>query len=245
MHTTGQTILITGGATGIGFALAQALVEKDNHVLICGRREHKLREAKAKLPQVDTRVCDVSNPQNRHDLFQWAITHFGGLNVLINNAGIQRKIDLRRGVVNVLNREDEIATNFEAPLHLSALFIPHLLDQHEAAIVNVTSGLAFAPLSMVPVYCATKAALHSLTLSLRHQLSGTSIKVFEVAPPLVDTELNDGARDERRLRNKGIAPEEVAKATMQGLEDDQFEIVIGMARDLRLHPEKMFHVLNG
>ena len=98
---------------------------------------------------------------------------------------------------------------------------------------------------MVPVYCATKAALHSLTLSLRHQLSGTSIKVFEVAPPLVDTEFNDGARDERRQRNRGIAPEEVAKATVQGLEDEQFEIVIGMAHDLRLHPEKMFHILNG
>lgn len=244
MKTMGQTVLITGGATGIGFALAQAFVKAGNRVIICGRREHKLQEAKIKLPQVETKTCDVSNPQDRQDLFQWAVSKFRDLTVLINNAGIQRQIDFKQGTFDLLNGENEIAPNFEAPVQLSALFIPHLLKQQEAAIVNVTSGLAFTPLSFVPIYCATKAALHSFTISLRHQLSDTSIKVFEVAPPIVDTELDKGAREERQQEDRGIAPEEVAKATLEGLRDDQFEIVIGMANNLRLDPEKMFHIIN-
>lgn len=245
MKTIGQTVLITGGATGIGFALAQAFVKAGNRVIICGRREHKLQEAKLKLPQVETKTCDVSNPQDRQDLFQWTVSKFKDLTVLINNAGIQRQIDFKQGTFDLLNREDEIAPNFEAPVQLSALFIPHLLKHQEAALVNVTSGLAFTPLSVVPIYCATKAALHSFTLSLRHQLSDTSIKVFEVAPPIVDTELDKGAREERQQEDRGIAPEEVAKAVLEGLIDDQFEIVIGMANNLRLDPEKMFHIING
>ena len=244
MKITGNTVLITGGATGIGFALARAFVKKNNRVIVCGRQERKLEEAKARLPQVETKPCDVSSPRGRRDLWKWAVSKFKDLNVLINNAGIQRQIDFRQGASDLVSGESEIAVNFEAPVHLSALFIPHLSRQPEAAIINVTSGLAFAPLAIVPVYCATKAALHSFTLSLRHQLLDTSIKVFEVAPPIVDTGLDKGAREERQQKDRGITPEEAAKATLEGMTKDQFEIVIGLASNLRLNPEKMFEMMN-
>jgi len=244
MKTTGNTVLITGGSTGIGFSLAQAFSETGNNVIICGRREAKLQEAKAKIPKLETTICDVSNPRSRQALFDWTTSNFRDLNILVNNAGIQRQIDFNKGTLDLLDGENEITVNIEAPIQLSALFIPHLLKKQESAIVNVTSGLAFTPLAIVPVYCATKAALHSFTLSLRHQLSDTSIKVFEVAPPIVDTELDKGAREERQQDDRGIAPEEVAKETLQGLRDDQFEIVIGIANNLRQHPEEMFEVIN-
>jgi uncharacterized oxidoreductase len=245
MKTTGNTVLITGGATGIGFSLAQAFSEAGNQVIICGRREDKLQEAKAKLPQIETRTCDVANPDDRQALFEWITSNFPGLNILVNNAGIQRQVDFKQGTLDLFNRENEIAANLEAPIHLSALLITHFLNQPEAAIVNITSGLAFTPLAIVPIYCATKAALHSFSLSLRHQLSDTSIKVFEVAPPIVDTELDKGAREERGQEDRGIKPEEVAQSTLACLVNNQFEIVIGLANKLRLDSEKMFKIING
>jgi uncharacterized oxidoreductase len=244
MKTTGNTVLITGGATGIGFSLAQAFSEAGNRVIICGRREEKLREAKAKLPDLEVIICDVAKPERRRVLRDWTTATFPDLNMIVNNAGIQRQIDLRQGLAGLVGGENEITVNLEAPIYLSALFIPHLLKKPEAAIVNITSGLAFTPLSAVPVYCATKAALHSFSLSLRHQLAGTAIKVFEVAPPIVNTDLDQGAREERGQEDRGIAPQEVAKETLQGLRDDRFEIVIGLADNLRQKPDKMFGILN-
>jgi uncharacterized oxidoreductase len=138
--------------------------------------------------------------------------------------------------------------NLTAPIHLSAYFIPDLLKQKDSAIINISSGLAFVPLAVMPVYCATKAAIHSFSVSIRHQLRDTSIKVFEVIPPIVDTELDKGTRDERGQEDKGIPPAEVAKATLKALEKDEYEIVIGMAQNLRMgsrnDPEKIFQGIN-
>lgn len=159
MKINGNTVLITGGATGIGFALAQDLVQAGNEVIICGRRENKLAEAKGKLPLIHTRVCDVSKDKDRRELFAWARANFPNLNILVNNAGIQRMIDLTKGI-EALAGEDEIEINLKACVHLSALFIPFFMEKKEAAIVNVSSGLGFVPLAIMPVYCATKAALH-------------------------------------------------------------------------------------
>ncbi len=244
MKTTGNTILITGGATGIGFSLAKAFCETDNRIIICGRRETKLKEAKNKLPQLETIVCDVTHPRQRQDLMDWAISKFPNLNILINNAGIQRQIDFKKGLLDLSAGENEVMVNFDAPVILSALFIPHFLRQQEAAIVNVTSGLGFTPMAILPIYCATKAALHSFSLSLRHQLSGTSIKIFEVVPPIVDTELDRGARDNRGQQDRGIHPDEVAGATLQGMKNNQFEIVVGSANALRSDPDTMFGRIN-
>jgi uncharacterized oxidoreductase len=126
MKTKDNTILITGGATGIGLALAEALLKEGNQVIICGRREEKLREAKNKLLKLQIKVCDVAGEEHRNDLFEWITTEFPSTNVLINNAGIQRQIDFKKGIEELQAGEDEIETNLRAPIHLSALFIPHL-----------------------------------------------------------------------------------------------------------------------
>ena len=248
MKIKGNTILITGGATGIGFALAQAFVREDNEVIICGRRENKLREAKSKLPQIHTKVCDLSKRKEREALYNWVKSNFKDLNILVNNAGIQRMVDFKKGIFNLSEGENEIDINLTAPIHLSAYFIPDLLKQKDSAIINISSGLAFVPLAIMPVYCATKAAIHSFSVSIRHQLRDTSIKVFEVIPPIVDTELDKGTRDERGQEDKGIPPAEVAKATLKALEKDEYEIVIGMAQNLRMgsrnDPEKIFQGIN-
>ncbi len=178
MKINGNTILITGGATGIGFALAQAFVRENNEVIICGRREQKLSEAKSKLPQIHTRVCDLSKEKEREALYNWVKSNFGDLNILVNNAGIQRMVDFKKGISNLSVGENEIDINLTAPIYLSAYFIQDLIKQKESAIINVSSGLAFVPIAFMPVYCATKAAIHSFSLSLRHQLKDTSIKVF-------------------------------------------------------------------
>ena len=243
MKITGNTILITGGATGIGLALAEAFLREGNQVIICGRTEKKLQQAKLKFPSLHVIVCDISKHSARENLLKWAINTFPNLNILVNNAGIQKEVDLRKGAVDFLE-EDEIDINLKAPIHLSTIFIPHLIKQGESAIVNITSGLAFTPLAVVPIYCATKAGLHSFSQSLRHQLRNTSIKVFEVAPPIVDTELDRGARENREQENVGISPMEVAEAAVKSIKEDQFEIVIGLAHNLRSAPEKMFNIIN-
>jgi uncharacterized oxidoreductase len=248
MKINGNTILITGGATGIGFALAEAFVKEDNEVIICGRREDKLREAKIKLPQIHTKVCDLSKEKEQEALYKWIKSNFINLNILVNNAGIQRMINFKTGISNLSEGENEIDINLKAPIQLSAFFIPDLLKQKESALVNVSSALGFVPIAAMPVYCATKAAIHSFTVSIRHQLRDTSIKVFEVISPTVDTELDKGARDERGQEDKGIPPTEVAKATLKALENDEYEIAIGMAQNLRMgarkNPEKVFQSIN-
>ncbi len=232
MQTSNNTILITGGGTGIGFCLAEEFVKAGNAVIICGRREEKLREAKAKLPQLHTKSCDVSSPRDREELFNWTLSNFEGINVLVNNAGVQRMIDLKEGVAGLAKHENEIEINFTSAIQLSAYFIPVFMHRKEAAIINVSSGLAFVPLAAMPIYCATKAALHSLSISLRHQLKSTSIKVFEVIPPTVDTELDRGTRAQRSMTYRGIPPSEVATATMKALADNQYECAVGQAEAL-------------
>jgi uncharacterized oxidoreductase len=248
MKITGNTILITGGATGIGLSLARSLVDAGNTVLVCGRRDEKLRDAKTKIPQIHTRACDVSKENEREALYDWASRQFLSLNMLINNAGIQNTIDLRKGMDDLINNGSEIETNLTATVYLSARFIPWLTKKNESAIVNVSSGLAFAPIAIMPVYCATKAAVHSFTMSLRHQLKDTSIKVFELIPPIVDTELDRGARDKRGQTDRGIPPAVVAAEAMKAFEDNVYECAVGQAAALRIgsrkDPEQLFNNMN-
>jgi uncharacterized oxidoreductase len=249
MKTTRNTILITGGATGIGLALAETFLKAGNEVVICGRRKQRLLEAQNLLPKLHIKVCDVADAAERQSLYDWTRANFRSLNILINNAGIQRPVDFTNGAVEALTAcDDEIETNLQAPIHLSALFIPHLRVQPAAAIVNITSALGFIPLATVPVYSATKAALHTFSWALRHQLRGTSIKVFEVAPPVVDTELQAAVRSQKRSTARGISPQVVAEATLQALAKDRFETAIGQVRFLqwgaRLAPQQLFKRVN-
>ncbi|MDW3682755.1 SDR family oxidoreductase [Cupriavidus sp. CV2] len=184
MKLTGNTILITGGATGIGLALAQRFSSEGNQVIICGRSEAALRQTKAEVPALVTRVCDVSDMASRRAMVQWLATDHPTLNVLVNNAGVQVRREFNANPV-MDNLDQEVAINLIAPIHLIAELLPMFRQQTQAHILNVSSGLAFSPMADVPVYCATKAAIHSFTLSLRHQLKATGIRVIEIAPPIV------------------------------------------------------------
>ena len=247
---SGNTILITGGATGIGFELADAFLKARNNVIICGRRESNLEEAKQRLPELHFSRCDVVREDDRKSLFEWATSNFKSINILINNAGIQREVDFTKPNTAVsLAKEDEVAINLTSLIHLSAMFLPYLMKQPDAALVNVSSGLAFIPLTIVPVYCATKAGIHSFSMSLRHQLRNSKVRVFEIIPPTTDTELDRGARGRRGQSDRGIPPIQVAEAVLRGMKADQYEIAVGMADMLRqaarTDPEKVFHRMNG
>jgi uncharacterized oxidoreductase len=247
MRIENNTILITGGATGIGFALAERFLAENNSVIVCGRREQALQAAKQKLPGLQIRVADLNNSGERKNLISWAIENFPNLNILINNAGIQREFRVKNpSLADDFLDENEIETNLTAPIHLTFLLLPHLLKQKEAAVVNVSSGLGFIPIAILPVYCATKAALQSFSTSLRYQLRETSVKVFDVAPPLVETELHAKATRERQL--KAVSPERVAEKTLQGIRKDNYGIAIGLARisrmGSRILPNRMFKVIN-
>lgn len=154
---------------------------------------------------------------------RWTTKEFPELNVLINNAGIQRRVQLTQNGPWE-ETENELAINLEAPIHLSSLFISHLLNAKDPAIINITSGLAFAPLANVPIYCATKAALHSYTLSLRHQLLGTPVKVIEIIPPAVNTDLGG-----KGLHTFGAPLAEFGSAAIAKLEQGEIEIAYGFA----------------
>jgi uncharacterized oxidoreductase len=244
MNLSNNTILITGGATGIGLALAEQFLSLGNKVLICGRTEENLVKAKEKFPAFTaTRVSDIMIEHERIRLYDWITRYHSDFNILINNAGIQNEIDLSEDCIIDLI-QNEVDTNFVAPVHLSNLFIPHLLKKQYSAIINITSGLAFTPIAAMPIYCATKAAMHSLTLSLRHQLSKTPIKVFELIPPTVDTNLDRGARANREQSDRGISAKDFAVQAIEALKNDVYEAAIGQAAGLRAKREEMFPVIN-
>jgi uncharacterized oxidoreductase len=185
MKLTGNKILITGGATGIGLGLTEGFVKENNTVIICGRRESVLKEVSEKFPSVITKTCDLSIDSERESLYDWIMKEHNDLNVLINNAGIQQWMSVTDQ--NFYQRaKEEITTNVEAPLHLVSLF---LNLNSLTTIINVTSGLSFAPFAKVPVYCATKAFLHSFTLSLRYLVKSKNIEVIELIPPALNTDL--------------------------------------------------------
>jgi uncharacterized oxidoreductase len=189
MLLTNQTILVTGGASGIGLALAKRFHARGNTVIICGRDVEKLNAAKSQMPGLITLRADVSKADERTKLFSTVTRDFPALSVLVNNAGIQNQPP------SLLEPQDwpayalELAINLEAPVHLCMLALPHLANKPGATIINVTSGLAYVPIARMPVYCATKAALHSFTQSLRHQAKPANVTVIELAPPAVNTDL--------------------------------------------------------
>ena len=199
MNPTGNTILITGGGSGIGRGLAEAFHSLDNQVIIAGRRRHALDETLAANPGMKSLTVDMQDPSAIRTFAAQAIEQFPSLNVLINNAGIMRRENLLAQQPGLADAEAIVATNLLGPIRLTAALLPHLEKQPRAAIVNVSSGLAFLPLALTPAYCATKAALHSYSLSLRYQLRKTSVEVLELIPPYVATDLLDGANDPRAM----------------------------------------------
>lgn len=192
MKTSGNTILLTGGGSGIGRALAWAFHDRGDRVVVAGRREEALRETAEGRAGISWLAFDARDPDSIRDLAARAVAAHPDLDALLNNAGVMQDEDLAAGEADLALAEAAVATNLLGPLRLTAALMPHLLGRPRAAVVNVTSGLAFVPLARTPAYSATKAALHSWTQSLRHQLRGTAVEVIELAPPMVATELQPG-----------------------------------------------------
>jgi uncharacterized oxidoreductase len=208
--------------------MAQRFLKAGSEVIICGRREDKLKEAQAQFPQVKTLVADVATEADRVHLFEEVTRLYPTVNVLVNNAGIQRRMQLMGNQDAWSAHQQEIAINLEAPIHLSMLFMNHLAAQRNPAIVNVTSGLAFTPLAIAPIYSATKAALHSFTLAMRFQLADTPIKVIEVVPPAVNTDLGGAG-----LHTWGADLNEFTDSIMARLEAGELEIGFGTSEARR------------
>lgn len=235
MELSGNTILITGGTSGIGLELATQLSKRNNAIIVTGRDPDKLREIQGKIPGVHTYQSDVSDPAAIVSLYQRVTKDFPDLNVLINNAGVMRMISLsgQNGLQDV-GREIEI--NMLGPVRMVEQFLPFLKTKRHAAIINTSSGLAFLPLPSAPIYCATKAGIHSYTQSLRVQLQNTNVKVFELAPPATITPLMDQfGSDSFSSNSQGVMKvDKMVSAAIKGLGKDTYEIRPGISNVLKL-----------
>jgi len=228
MKMNENTVLITGGATGIGYSIAKYFYERGNTIIICGRREGRLAQVEKELQGIHTFKCDVANPDDRIALFKYVTENFPKVNILVNNAGIQRDIDLTKGLDELDSGDSEIRINFEAPVYLSGLFTPALSGKENATIINVSSGLAFMvdKASRCPVYCATKAGLHAFSIAQRIQLAPLGIRVVEIIPPMVESELNmEGRRKRGTLKSPFMmTSDEYVKKTFAKMEEGVDEI---------------------
>jgi len=233
MNINGNTILITGGTSGIGFEMAKQLLALGNTVVITGRSEERLAVAKAELGAAHTFVCDAANPDDIQRLHKHMTLNFPNLNMLINNAGIMHKINLQNHDYDAHGLTQEIDTNVKGPIWMCDTFLPLLKRNKHAAIVNVSSGLAFVPLPISPIYCATKAALHFYSLSLREQLRNTNVQVFELAPPATQTTLLDTFDTEEMKGTSFMTTEDLVKSFIQGVERNVYEICPGQSAQLR------------
>jgi uncharacterized oxidoreductase len=234
MKLTSNTILITGGASGIGYELTKQLTALGNTILITGRDQAKLDRAKAAFPNIHIFRSDVSDPQEIATLYEKVTRQFPQLNILINNAGIMREINVHDTSRSLEDITREIEINLSGPIRMAQQFLPHLKTKSAAAILNVSSGLAFVPLPISPVYCATKAGLHSFSESLRVQLKNTRVKVFELAPPATQTELL-GDFDFEDMKGVTIMKvDDMVKVAVEGMQTDRFEIRPGQANQLKM-----------
>jgi len=230
MHS--NTIFITGGTSGIGKGLAEAFHYLGNQVIISGRREDRLRGICAANPGMRHFVLDVTDLGSIRNTARKVIEEFPNLNCVFNNSGVQRRHNFGAGnSVDDQAMLAEIQTNLLGLIRVSSEFLPHLTKQHNATLLNVSSGLAFVPLSVFPVYCATKAAVHSFSLSLRQQLRDSNVKVIELIPPYVATELGGGSQAPAGALHQ-MPLETFITETMKELAGDAEEIAIGGAKNL-------------
>ena len=237
MELRNHTILITGGTSGFGYEFARQLLALGNTVLITGRDPAKLADTKRRLPQIHTFQSDVSDPTAIRQLAEQVSGQFPALNILINNAGEMRKLNLQDPTTDLHDLTREIDTNLAGPMRMVQQFLPLLRAQQTAAILNVSSGLALTPYPVSPVYGATKAGLHSYTQSLRVQLQATNVQVFELVAPSAKTPLFDQFRPD--MSGSGIkesdlmAPDKVVAQAIQAMQRNAWEVFPGMATALR------------
>lgn len=236
MRMEGNTIFITGGSSGIGKGLAEAFHKLGNQVIISGRREDTMLGICDANPGMRYTFLDVTDRASIQKVAAEVTDEFPGLNCVINNAGLQKVHNLvGEPALDDAGMMEEINANLVGAVRVAAAFVPHLSKAKEAVLVNVSSGLAFVPIARYPVYCATKAAVHSFTLSLRHQLNGVGVKVIELIPPFVRTELG-GERKYAEVERRGAPPpmplDQFISETMSELAGDADEVAIGDAKKM-------------
>jgi uncharacterized oxidoreductase len=233
MKQSGNTILITGGTSGIGYEMAKEFIKNRNTVIVTGRNDQKLQKVKNELNGVVTIKSDVSNPDDVQALYEHVAKDYPSLNVLINNAGVMIEINLQKHQSSATDLTKEIDINVKGAIWMNDAFLPLLKKNKNAATVTVSSMLAFVPLAITPVYCAAKAALHSYTLSLREQLRNTDVKVFELAPPATETELLASFNEEDRKGVSVMPVQTMVTSFLKGFSNDKFEICPGQSSQLR------------
>ncbi len=236
MKMGSNTIFITGGSSGIGEGLAEAFHKLGNQVIISGRREDRLKSICAANPGMGYFAMDVTDAESIRRIAAEVIGKYPQLNCVINNAGLQLPHDFSTGGrFSDAGMLEEINANLVGAIRVAAAFMPHLIKTKDAVLVNVSSGLAFVPLARYPVYCATKAAIHSFTLSLRHQLKGAGVKVIELIPPFVRTELGGEKKYEQVKLHGGPTPmplDQFITEAMKELAGDGEEVAIGDAKKM-------------
>lgn len=243
MNFSNQTVLITGGSSGIGLALAKQLIAKGNKVIICGRSLERLEKAKTETPALHIFACDISKEEDSHKLAKWVDSEHPDCHVLINNAAIVHQSNFYQEENIVEQAKAEFATNFLGPIRLAKLFLPILEKHTQAQIINITTGLVYTPRIVYPFYSATKAALHSFTQVLRRHLASTNVAVIEVMFPAVDTPWHKG-----NPPKIAISPQKAVAEMIQGLEKGRTEIQIGKVKLLyilsRIAPKFAFSTVN-
>ena len=237
MQLTNRTVLITGGTRGIGLALARLLSERGNTVIVTGRDPERLDAVRRELPDVHAIASDVRDPGDVAALRKQVLAEFPALDVLVNNAGVMRNLDFARAGAPGGHLDDvtrEVDVSLSGPVRMVEQFLPHLKTRGEALIVNVTSGLAFVPYPLSPVYSAAKAGLHAFTRVLRVQLAGTGVAVVELAPPPVETSLFRGEFAEATRGQKAMDPAAFAERAVAGIEAGKLEIRPGLSNLLKV-----------
>lgn len=236
MKIKNSTILITGGTSGIGLELVKQLTQQGANIIVTGRRLEGLNETQKKFPRVHTFQSDVSKPEEIKQLYTQVTEQFPELNILINNAGIMRNVDLQDTSMGLVDLTSEIQTNLSGTMWMTHQFLSHLIEQESSAIVNVSSGLAFLPFPLSPIYSAAKSGIHTYSKVLRLQLKNTNVKVFELAPPLTDTTLMNAFTDDIDKDSAGpiMKVEKMVQIAIKGIRKDKFVIKPGMSKALSL-----------
>jgi uncharacterized oxidoreductase len=248
MNKSQQIVLITGGSSGIGLALAKKFMENDNTVIITGRNLQKLEAVQRDFPQIHIFQSDVTDDADVIKLANDIQEKFGGIAILINNAGIMNLVNAGNEENDLQKQMQEIEINYNSPIRLLHYFLPQLKKSKNAALVNVSSGLAYVPFAQAPTYSGTKSALHFWTQGIRPQLRPHNIKVVELLPPVVDTPLAHGADIAEDDNLKPMPPEKLADIFWKDFTNGKEEITPGISKQLklmsRLAPKFIFKQLN-
>ncbi len=245
MNLKGKSVLVTGGSIGIGLELAKQFIIEGSHVMVCARNKAPLEQAKKECPALEIAQCDVTDPSQVERLLSLAKKKMGGVDVLLNNAAVFRRFDMLEDYP-LEKQIEEVQINFEGPIIVSNVFLDELVSKPEAMIVNFTSPAAYMPMAASIVYSATKAAIRSWTISLRHQLRATSVRVVELNPPAVDTRMNENNPGTADM--KLMSPIRFAEIAIKGLKRGKEEILVGQAKPFkglsRMFPGLAFKMVN-